>query len=76
MADPLQYLDVWKKIRFFVTKGSGFFLCTREKKGPMTQNKPFSPMNLNEFEKSKMWKIQFSKFVAIRFDKKNRLFGI
>ena len=36
----------------------------------MTQNKPFSPMNLNEFEKSKMWKIQFSKFVAIRFDKK------
>ena len=25
----------------------------------MTQNKPFSPMNLNEFEKSKMWKIQF-----------------
>ena len=43
----------------------------------MTQNKPFSPMNLNEFEKSKMWKIQFSKFVAsIRFNKKNQLFGI
>ena len=34
----------------------------------MAQNKPFSPINLNEFEKSKMWKIQFSKFFAIRCD--------